>query len=139
MPQTTRTDKKPYKSTYSDLYVDAPNYLAELVCQKYATQNNFGKLPQYFWRMPKFTKKYQMEVSQARKLLKEFAAGAIIAALNAPASKFITSLRNKKLMPIIQQCQNRVKDVEFIPSIKEDTVDSVSRQTFSNKNNLRNL
>lgn len=139
MPQLTRTDKKPYKSTCSEQYVDAPNYIAELICQNYAEKHDLGKLPQYFWRMPKFKNRYIREVSGARLLLKDFDAGAIIAALQTYRGKWFESLRSKKLRPLIEEQQKRVKKTEFVPTEEREVKDSVGRPKFGKKNPLRDL
>lgn len=98
-----RTESKPYKSLCSDLYVDAPNFIAEMVCRRKQEKENSGSLPIKFWNHPKYKNLYIREVSQARNLLKKYPPLAIIKALEDYRSRYILSLRNKNLIPIIEE------------------------------------
>lgn len=114
--QSERTDQKPYKSLCSDLYMDAPNYLAELVCRRKQEKENSGSLPIKFWNHPKYRDLYIREVSQARVLLRTYSSTAIIEALSDYRSRFILSLRNKKLIRVIEEYQKKVPESKFTES-----------------------
>lgn len=132
----TRTDDRPYKSLCSDLYVDAPNYLAELVCKRKQEKENSGALPIKFWNHPNYKNLYIREVSQAKILLKKYQAKAIIEALNRWESKYILSLRNKKLIPLIEECSLRINESEFI---QEETSEFIKPKVLPNKKNIIGL
>lgn len=130
-----RTNEKPFKSLFSELYIDAPNYLAEFICKRNAEKENSGTLPEKFWNIPKYKSIYIREVSQARNLLKTYDARAIIGALDSWESKWIMSLRNRKLIPIIEKHQKKIKETEFI----EEEIKEISKPKPFGQNKLGEL
>lgn len=108
-----RTDSKPYKSLSSELFVGPADYLAELVCQRKQQKENVGALPIKFWNHPKYKNLYIREVSQARNLLKIYPTIAIIRALEDWKSRYIMSLRNKNLIPIIEEKTRSLSQTKF--------------------------
>lgn len=129
-----RTDDKPYKSNCSDLYIDAANYITELICIKNSEKNNWGQLPEKFWNHPKYKNLYIREISQARNLLKEYDERAIIAAIKSYDARYILSLRNKNLIPIIRK--QKIVDTVFEESENKNVVDNL---VFRKKNPLKDL
>lgn len=131
-----RTDDKPYKSLCSDLYIDASNYLAELMCQKKQEKENAGALPIKFWNSPKYKNLYIREVSQAKNLLKTYPELAIIRAVQSKDAWFIKSLRNKNLIPIIEKEVPKIKDHGFV---EEETEITPPKQVKPTKKNIIGL
>jgi len=130
-----------YKSQVSELEIDAANYIAEMICQKYAFKNEIGKLPQRFWTLPKFKQKYIMEISQAKTLLKKYNERAIIKAVNDNDARFIMSLRNKNLIPIIEKHQTELKTTEFQESEEKEFKERPQwvEEKKKNQNRLQDL
>jgi hypothetical protein len=137
MKTDKRTDEKPYKSLCSELYVDAPNYIAELVCKRKQEKEGQGTLPIKFWNHPKYKNLYIREVSQARNLLKSYSEIAIIKSLEDYRSKFILSLRNKRLIPIIEEYNKQIGQKSFTE--ETDTVIVISKPLPNKTNILRRL
>lgn len=137
MKTDKRTDEKPYKSLCSELYVDAPNYIAELVCKRKQEKEGQGTLPIKFWNHPKYKSLYIREVSQARNLLKSYSEIAIIKSLEDYRSKFILSLRNKRLIPIIEEYNKQVGQKSFTEETENIII--VSKPMPSKTNILRKL
>lgn len=126
-----------FQSIASPAKISGPKYLAELMCQKYAFDNNLGTLPKKFWQMPKYKQKYIMELSQAYNLTKKYDVRAIVNAIKSPKAKWIKSLRNKNLIPIIEDCEKNLKDTDFRQSKSSQYK---SRPSFpSSKNRLSGL
>ena len=135
---TTPTDKHPYKSNAADFYVDAANYLAELICKKKHEDENTGALPRFFWRSDTFKNLYIREVSQAKNLLKKYDQKSIVQAMKSPKAKWIRSLRNKNLLPIIKEFEKTKEETEFCAVSQEFKVKR--KQQFSTyKNPLKGL
>ena len=110
-----QSDKYPFKSQYKEGYVNAGNYLTELIFQKRSQHFNSGKEPERFWVTGnRLHGAYKGQVIQANRLLKKYDVRAVSAALKEPDAKFIFKLQDKKLIPIIERCQQHVKDVEFV-------------------------
>ena len=126
---------KPYKSLFSDLMVDSANHIAELICKRNAEKDNSGSLPQNFWRLPQYQKLYIKEVSQARILLRIYDERAIIRALERWEVRFIKSLRTKRLIPIIEEEQSKIKETKF----SEEEIKEVSKAKPFGQNKLEEL
>lgn len=112
---TEPTEKYPYKSNAAPFYVDPSNYLAELICKKKFQDEETGAIPQLFWRQPKFKNLYIREISQARNLLKKYDEKSVVQAMKSPKAKWIRSLRNKNLIPIIEEFEKDVAETVFCP------------------------
>jgi hypothetical protein len=117
--------------------VDAPNYLAELVCRRKQEKENSGSLPIKFWNHPKYKTLYIREVSQARVLLRTYSSIAIIDALNDYRSRFILSLRNKKLIRVIEDYQKKIPESQFTESQPVEEVKKVA--PLPSKKNILDL
>lgn len=128
-----RTESKPFKSLCSELYVDAPNYLAEVVCRRKQEKDNTGTLPLKFWNHPKYKNLYIREVSQARNLLKKYPVTAILKALEDWDARFIMSLRNKNLIKVIEKVLPTITVGEFI---EESTQVEVTSKPLPQKQNI---
>mgnify|MGYP006899557391 CR=1 FL=1 len=132
------TEKHPYKSNAADFYVDAPNYLAELICKKKHEDENTGALPRLFWRLPSFKNLYIREVSQAKNLLKSYDEKSVIQAMKSPKAKWIRSLRNKNLLPIIKEFEATREQTEFCAITQEFKIKR-KKQFGTHANPLRGL
>jgi hypothetical protein len=84
-------DKK-YTSKYlADSEVTAAQYLCEFIVERIAKKEG-ATLPVKFWATAKWGKTFVRQIAAANKLLKTHDIRDIIAALNHPKGKWITSL-----------------------------------------------
>lgn len=121
----------------ADFYVDAPNYLAELICKKKFEDEGIGALPQFFWRLPKFKNLYVREITQAKNLIKLYDQRSIVQAMKSWKASNIRSLRNKNLIPIIEDFEKLVSHTEF--HVETQTFKTHSKPFSTYANPLRGL
>lgn len=114
--------------------MEAPSYLAQLICNKKFEREERGKVPPLFWRHPRYRQLFAREISQAHVLLRKYHPNAIIMALKMYDARFIKSLRNKNLLPLIEKCQGGLKDKVFVQT--ENTTTGRPRKAFSKSVNL---
>jgi hypothetical protein len=82
--------------------VSAAQYITELICENKAKKDK-SDLHYRFWVSKKWDLYYRNQIASAHKLLKEYDAKAIIAALRDNDSYGIYSLRAPHLKPIIDK------------------------------------
>jgi hypothetical protein len=123
---------RPYKSLYGDSYRTEAEYLTERLFKIKSEKQNSGNLPEFFWRLPRYGRQFGIEISKAHDLLKDYPILPILQALQSPKSRHIMSLRNKKLIPIIEEFNRVIKEVEFNTSEKKND----HRIPFGGKRNL---
>ena len=116
---------KKYESKFGafpgkDENITDANRLCEKIFQKRAEKNNEGRLPDNFWNLPKYKGSYTGQVIQANRLLKKYSMLAISKALDSPEAKYVLSLSNKKLIPIIEKFEKELQNQVFIESKKEE-------------------
>jgi methionine salvage enolase-phosphatase E1 len=94
-----------YLSRYSNnKEVSAAQYITEIICEHLAKKDK-KDLHYKFWTNPIWTKFYKSQIFSAHKLLKQYSAKAIIAALQTPKGVYIYSLRAPHLIQIIEEQQ----------------------------------
>lgn len=96
------------------------NRLCEKIFQKRAEVNNEGRLPDNFWNLKKYKGPYTGQIVQANRLLQKYSMLAISKALDSPEAKYILSLSNKKLIPIIEKFEKELENQVFIESQEEE-------------------
>jgi hypothetical protein len=107
-----RTEKSKYPSRYSPGgWVSAPQYITEFICEKKA-QKDRKELPIKFWEIKEWRNYYRYQITLANKLLKEFTADVIIAALKDNRCWKTYSLRAPMLRGIIEEKSNEATDRE---------------------------
>lgn len=113
-----QTEKSRYPSRYSPgKFVSAAQYITEFICEAKARKEQTS-LPIRFWELPDWKKYYQFQVTICNRLLKQFKAAAILAALKNPKAKYIYSLQAPFLKNLIKMEQDKLdKEVKVI--IKE--------------------
>lgn len=104
------TDKSRYKSAYTESWVTAAQYIAELVCENIA-QKRSETLPLKFWNDRKWNATFRRQLSLANGLLKIYSEAAVIQALRTKEGKRISSLAAPWLDDIIERC-DKVKRQE---------------------------
>jgi len=96
-----RTEKCPYQSRYSDSYIRADQYIAELICEKKARCD--GKdLPRKFWNLPEWSQFFKQHLRQIAKLLKKYEATTIIQALTSYEAGWKYSLFTDYMLELIE-------------------------------------
>lgn len=85
-----RTEKSPYKSLYGGGWVTPAQYITERICAKMSEDD----LPNKFWQLPEWKKKFRDQIQAARALLRNgYAPEAIGAALKDKRLYNIKSFR----------------------------------------------
>lgn len=92
-----------YPSRYSPgKDVTPAQFITELICEKKAAQDD-DELPLQYWKIKKWQRYFQNQVTAAHKLVKQYPPDQIIRALQRIDAKTIYSLRNPYLIRLIKQ------------------------------------
>ena len=119
-----RTKKSSYASRYSpDGYVTAAQLITEICCEKKAWSEK-KELPLKFWELEEWAKFYRNQIASANKLLKKYAAEAILQALRDKRTKTTYSLRANWLIPIIEEYQKKVDLAASKPKVDRKVADT---------------
>lgn len=134
-----QSEKYPFKSIYKEGYINAGNYIAELIFKKRSEVFNSGKNPEQFWLTGnRLHGAYKGEVIAANKLLKKYNVVSISRAIQSIQAKYILKLSSKKniekLTPIIEYYEKKLKDRELLQSEKGKS--EVSRPFGKTKKNI---
>lgn len=130
-----------YISKYSNgKKVSDAQYITELICEHKARRDR-KDLHYRFWLNKEWEKFFRSQIASAHKLLKQYSAKAIVAALNNPKTRNTYSLRSKYLVPIIQSEEKILQSKNNRLSKKIDRVTNPKsfRKTKLKKNILSNL
>jgi len=131
-----RTDKSQYPSRYSPGgWVSAPQYITELICEKKA-QKDQKELPIKFWEIKEWRNYYRYQITLANKLLKEFAADAIIAALKDKRCWKTYSLRAPMLHGIIKEKSDETVDRESETSYDVPDKEDIKHRSANNQKSI---
>lgn len=120
-----RSDKSRYKSPSTGEYCTAAQYIAELMCQRMAENENEGSLAYKFWNTEKWNKAYKHQLVLANRLVKNHDERAIIKVLKSNRGRNIFSLRFPNLEEMIKQAEKEVKKLDE----KEDVIKHEENQT----------
>jgi len=119
---SNRTSKSNYPSRYSPGgWVSAPQYITELVCEKKATKDK-KELPIKFWEIKEWRNYFKYQITLANKLINEFGADSVIAALKDSRCWKTYSLRSPFLRGIIEEkdrMPQKSHDVDYNVSDKD--------------------
>jgi hypothetical protein len=125
-----------YISRYSNNKpVSEAQYITELICEKKAKIDK-ADLHYRFWLSKKWSVFFRNQIASANKLLLEYDAKAIIAALLDKRTDKIFSLRAPHLKPIIEEKQQQVE------STKDEMTKSIVRKnnvSFGRDNQSSNI
>ena len=115
------TEKCKYKTKYAiDTWVTAAQYIAELVCENIASQQNTD-LPIKFWSTDKWKNPFIYQASIASKLLKKYHPIDIIDALKS--NRTFISLKNPILMDLLRKKAYSRKKLEAMrPEIENKDI-----------------
>lgn len=96
-----------YKSRYSNKYIALPQYLAEMMCERRAS--NLGvDLPTEFWKTSPLWKNYFFyQLKLAQPLTKKYTSAVILDALNE--MKYVYSLKLAALLDLMKRKSEEVK------------------------------
>jgi hypothetical protein len=101
---------KEYTSNFCDKKIDAANYVTEKFIIRCSELDNGGVMPRSFWNSKRYQSKYVIEVSKAHILLRDFTVATIISAFKDNRARAIRSLRNKNLLPLLEEYKKLEKD-----------------------------
>jgi hypothetical protein len=118
---TTPSDKRRWKSIFSEAYINPAQYITELICHRKA-QSEKRDLSVKFWESDYWSAYFRSQIPTANKLLKKYDAEAIIKALKHWKAKNIYSLRAPHLIPLIEAEQ---KIIDSKPPVVESALDVV--------------
>ena len=130
-----------YISKYSNgKQVSDAQYITELICEHKAKRDR-KDLHYRFWLNKEWEKFFKSQIASAHKLLKQYKAQAIVAALNNPRTRNTYSLRSKYLKPIIESEQKILdnKNNSLSKEIERVSDPTSFRKTQVKKNILSNL
>ncbi len=130
-----------YISKYSNgKKVSDAQYITEIICEHKAKRDK-KDLHYRFWLNKEWEKFFKSQIASAHKLLKQYGAKAIVAALNNPRTRNTYSLRSKYLKPIIENEQKILdsKNNSLSKEIERINDPSSFRKTQVKKNILSNL
>ena len=130
-----------YISKYSNgKKVSDAQYITEIICEHKAKRDK-KDLHYRFWLNKEWEKFFKSQMASAHKLLKQYGAKAIVAALNNPRTRNTYSLRSKYLKPIIENEQKILdsKNNSLSKEIERINDPSSFRKTQVKKNILSNL
>lgn len=131
-----RTNKSQYPSRYSPGgWVSAPQYITELICEKKA-QKDQKELPIKFWEIKEWRNYYRYQITLANKLLKEFPADVIIAALKDNRCWKTYSLRAPLLHGIIEEKNRSVLKRESEANYDVSEKDNIKHKSSNNKQSI---
>ena len=97
-----RTEKSRYKSPSTGDYCTSSQYIAEMMCQRMAENNNEGSLAYKFWNTDKWKSVYTQQIILANRLVKKHDERAVIRALQSSRGSKIYSLRFPALIHLIE-------------------------------------
>ncbi len=125
-----RTQKNCYESRYGGGYINAANFLVELICEKIASKRK-TKLPQKFWKHSDWTSTYKNQILHAHKLVKTYPVKVITEALKDYRAKKIYSLGARFiLVPLIEEKLKSHQKIEY-KKIEPMPQDIKPRKKFS--------
>lgn len=123
-----------YISRYSNnKQVSAAQYITELICEKKAKLDK-ADLHYRFWLSKKWSAFFRNQIASANKLLCQYNAKAIVAALLDSRADKIFSLRAPHLKPIIEEKQSSLQSLnnELTKDIARKSDVSFGRTNKSN-------
>jgi hypothetical protein len=130
------SEKTPYKSKYKEGYINAQNYIVELIFEKRNNHFNQGKAPESFWNSEKYQGIYKKELFGVNRLLKLYHADSVIKAFTSPEAKYILKIaynrtwddkkfvtENSKLFSIIRKFESMRVEKEIVKvEVKQEEV-----------------
>lgn len=152
-PRTSEeSEKTPYKSKYKEGYINAQNYIVELIFEKRNNHFNQGKAPENFWNNDKYQGIYKKELFGVNRLLRLYHADSIIKAFTSPEAKFILKIaysrvwddkkfisENSKLFSIVRKFESQRVEKEIVKT--EIRIEEVAKafSPVKNKNIFKDL
>lgn len=112
------TNKSGYKSSYSDSWITAAQYITELICENMARKNQ-QVLPYKFWNEYAWKGTFKRQLLLANGLLKIYSAAAIVQALRSKEGMKIYSLAAPWLDQIIEKFEKVEKKPVEAPIVSK--------------------
>lgn len=114
------TEKSRYKSSYSESYITAAQYIVELVCENIALKKS-TQLPYKFWNNNDWKSIFKRQLLLANGLLKIYDEQSIIKALRTYQGKKIQSLAAAWILDKIIDDFQKQKDSQQVVATPEVT------------------
>lgn len=112
------TKNSGYKSSYSDSWITAAQYISELMCENMARKNG-QVLPYKFWNEYAWKTAFKRQLLLANSLLKLYSAPAIIQAIRSKEGQKIYSLAAPWLDAIIEKFEKVEKKPVEAPTVRK--------------------
>lgn len=129
-------------SNYTDGKIRQDQKLAEIMLEKQAARNN-KKLPWKFWNLREYRPYFMNQQRFASALLKRYSFEAILEAIKDNRCKYILSLSNKTIDPVLEEKQriidekNKILELEKKDKENEKEKDKEKEENV-NLNKFRN-
>lgn len=118
--------------------VTPAQFITELICEKKAAQDD-DELPIQYWKIKKWQRYFQSQVTAAHKLVKKYPPDQIIRALQRIDAKTIYSLRNPYLIKLIKQETREIPAKLYKPELASTTEKPQRPEKESRLSRLRKL
>ena len=115
-----RSDKSKYQSRHGGGWITPAQFLAELMCERFAKKNG-QDIPPKFWYKDPWKKEFFKQLSIANRLLEKYDPAIVSKALRSPEGKKIFSLGAPWLKKLIDYEEYKFKEIN-IEKIEESKV-----------------
>ena len=128
-----RSSNSRYESRHGGGWITPAQFLAELMCERFAKQNR-QDIPPKFWDKQPWKKEFFKQLSLANKLLEKYDPALVSKALRSQEGKKIFSLGAPWLKKIIELEQRKFKSADTSKVI--DTTELPIRKPFQSSKSL---
>lgn len=115
-----RSDNSKYESRHGGGWITPAQFLAELMCERFAKKNG-QDIPPKFWYKDPWKKEFFKQLSIANRLLEKYDPAIVSKALRSPEGKKIFSLGAPWLKKLIDYEEYKFKEIN-IEKIEESKV-----------------
>ena len=105
-----RSDNSKYQSRHGGGWITPAQFLAELMCERFAKKNG-QDIPPKFWYKDPWKKEFFKQLSIANRLLEKYDPAIVSKALRSPEGKKIVSLGAPWLKKLIDYEEYKFKEV----------------------------
>lgn len=125
-----RSDNSKYQSRHGGGWITPAQFLAELMCERFAKKNG-QDIPPKFWYKDPWKKEFFKQLSIANRLLEKYDPAIVSKALRSPDGKKIFSLGAPWLKKLIDYEEYKFKEIN-IQKVEEAKV-LPTKQSFVHK------
>ena len=132
-----RSDNSKYQSRHGGGWITPAQFLAELMCERFAKKNG-QDIPPKFWYKDPWKKEFFKQLSIANRLLEKYDPAIVSKALRSPEGKKIFSLGAPWLKKLIDYEEYKFKEVN-IEKIEESKVLPTKQSFIIKKSTISKL